>query len=60
MNNGTLALGSKNGTRNLETSAVGLPTDLDQDPSTPDVVQGGRPGENVLRDDLNLPTRPRY
>ncbi|MFB1483485.1 M91 family zinc metallopeptidase [Corallococcus sp. RDP092CA] len=60
MNNGTLALGSKNGTRNLETSAVGLPIDLDQDPSTPDVVQGGRPGENVLRDDLNLPTRPRY
>ncbi|WP_434299504.1 M91 family zinc metallopeptidase [Corallococcus exiguus] len=60
MNNGTLALGSKDGTRNLETSAVGLPIDLDQDPSTPDVVQGGRPGENVLRDDLNLPTRPRY
>ncbi|GMT96700.1 hypothetical protein KH5H1_08190 [Corallococcus caeni] len=60
MNNGTLALGSKNGTRNLEPSAVGLPIDLDQDPSTPDVVQGGRPGENVLRDDLNLPTRPRY
>ncbi|NOK18823.1 M91 family zinc metallopeptidase [Corallococcus carmarthensis] len=60
MNNGTLALGSKDGTRNLEPSAVGLPIDLDQDPSTPDVVQGGRPGENVLRDDLNLPTRPRY
>ncbi|MGE6761259.1 M91 family zinc metallopeptidase [Corallococcus interemptor] len=60
MNNGTLALGSKNGTRNLEPSAVGLPIDLDQDPSTPDVVQPGRPGENVLRDDLNLPTRPRY
>ena len=60
MLNGTLALGEKNGTRNLEPSAVGLPIDLDQDPSTPDVVQGGRPGENVLRDELNLPTRPRY
>ncbi|RKG58969.1 alkaline phosphatase [Corallococcus sp. AB011P] len=58
--NGTLALGEKNGVNNRETSAVGLPIDLDQDPSTPDVVQGGRPGENVLRDDLNLPTRPRY
>ncbi|RKH17476.1 alkaline phosphatase [Corallococcus praedator] len=58
--NGTLANGEKNGTNNRETSAVGLPIDLDQDPSTPDVVQGGRPGENVLRDDLNLPTRPRY
>ncbi|RKG80180.1 M91 family zinc metallopeptidase [Corallococcus terminator] len=60
MVNGTLALGEKNGTRNLETSAVGLPIDLDQNAATPDVVQGGRPGENVLRDDLNLPTRPRY
>ncbi|NTX10310.1 alkaline phosphatase [Myxococcus sp. CA056] len=60
MNNGTLANGSKDGTRNLETSAVGLPVDLDQNPATPDVVQGGRPGENVLRDDLNLPTRPHY
>ncbi|MFY2558955.1 M91 family zinc metallopeptidase [Corallococcus terminator] len=58
--NGTLANGEKNGTNNRETSAVGLPIDLDQNPATPDVVQGGRPGENVLRDDLNLPTRPRY
>ncbi|NTX10309.1 alkaline phosphatase [Myxococcus sp. CA056] len=58
--NGTLAVGEKNGTNNRETSAVGLPIDLDQNPATPDVVQGGRPGENVLRDDLNLPTRPRY
>ncbi|WP_338872192.1 M91 family zinc metallopeptidase [Myxococcus stipitatus] len=59
-NNGTLALGEKNGTNNRETSAVGLPIDLDQNPATPDVVQPGRPGENVFRDDLNLPTRPRY
>ncbi|NOK07498.1 M91 family zinc metallopeptidase [Corallococcus exercitus] len=58
--NGTLARGEKDGVNNRETSAVGLPIDLDQDPSTPDVVQGGRPGENVLRDDLNLPTRPHY
>ncbi|MHA7632930.1 M91 family zinc metallopeptidase [Corallococcus sp. M7] len=58
--NGTLAVGEKDGVNNRETSAVGLPIDLDQDPSTPDVVQGGRPGENVLRDDLNLPTRPHY
>ncbi|RKH06737.1 alkaline phosphatase [Corallococcus sp. CA053C] len=58
--NGTLARGEKDGVNNRETSAVGLPIDLDQNPATPDVVQGGRPGENVLRDDLNLPTRPRY
>ena len=58
--NGTLANGSKGGVRNLEPSAVGLPIDLDNDPKTPDVVQGGRPGENVLRDELNLPTRPHY
>ncbi|MCK8501514.1 MULTISPECIES: M91 family zinc metallopeptidase [Myxococcus] len=58
--NGTLANGSKDGVRNLETSAVGLPIDLDQNPATPDVVQPGRPGENVLRDELNLPTRPHY
>nr|BDT30554.1 calcium-binding protein [Myxococcus sp. MH1] len=58
--NGTLARGEKNGVNNRETSAVGLPIDLDQNPATPDVVQPGRPGENVLRDELNLPTRPRY
>ncbi|RKH46746.1 M91 family zinc metallopeptidase [Corallococcus sicarius] len=58
--NGVLARGEKDGVNNRETSAVGLPIDLDQDPSTPDVIQDSRPGENVLRDELNLPTRPHY
>ncbi|WP_164016985.1 M91 family zinc metallopeptidase [Pyxidicoccus trucidator] len=58
--NGELAPGtSEGGTRNLEHSAVGLPYDHDNDPSTPKIKQE-RTAENDLRDDLNLPTRPRY
>jgi hypothetical protein len=57
--NGELAPGSSEGTRNLEHSAVGLPYDHDNDPKTPKIKQD-RVGENDLRDDLNLPTRPRY
>jgi hypothetical protein len=56
---GTLAPGQTNGTNNLENSAVGLPFDHDGDPATPNITQN-RPAENDLRDQLNLPTRPRY
>lgn len=59
INTGTLAPGQTNGTNNLENSAVGLPFDHDGDPSTPSITQD-RPAENDLRDQLNLPTRPRY
>ncbi len=57
--NGKLAPGETSGTRNLENAAVGLPYDHDGDPSTP-VHTPDRPTENQLRDELNLPTRPRY
>ncbi|MBZ4416813.1 M91 family zinc metallopeptidase [Myxococcus sp. RHSTA-1-4] len=57
--NGELAPGTSEGVRNLEHSAVGLPYDHDNDPSTPKRKQD-RTAENDLRDDLNLPTRPRY
>ncbi len=57
--NGTLAPGETDGTRNLENAAVGLPIDHDGDASTPKITQD-RPAENHLRDELNLPRRPRY
>jgi Ca2+-binding RTX toxin-like protein len=57
--NGTLAPGKTDGTNNLENSAVGLPFDHDGDPKTDKITQD-RPGENDLRDELNLPARPRY
>jgi Ca2+-binding RTX toxin-like protein len=59
INTGTLAPGKTDGTDNLENSAVGLPFDHDGDPKTPKITQN-RPAENDLRDQLNLPTRPRY
>lgn len=59
MVNGTLAPGETDGTRNLEHSAVGVPFDHDGDPSTPKITQD-RPAENHLREELNLPRRPRY
>ncbi len=57
--NGTLAPGKTDGTNNLEHSAVGIPFDHDGDAKTPKISQD-RPHENDLRDQLNLPTRPRY
>ncbi|MFP2930578.1 M91 family zinc metallopeptidase [Pyxidicoccus sp. 3LG] len=57
--NGELAPGTSEGTRNLEHSAVGLPYDHDNNAKTPKIKQD-RVAENDLRDDLNLPTRPRY
>ncbi|HVG58076.1 MAG TPA: M91 family zinc metallopeptidase [Hyalangium sp.] len=59
MVNGTLAPGQTDGTRNLENAAVGLPIDHDGDASTPKITQN-RPAENHLREELNLPRRPRY
>jgi len=56
---GTLAPGQTDGTNNLENSAVGLPFDHDGDPKTDKITQD-RPAENDLRDELNLPARPRY
>jgi hypothetical protein len=59
MVNGTLAPGETEGTRNLENAAVGLPIDHDGNPNTPKITQD-RPAENHLREELNLPRRPRY
>lgn len=56
---GELEPGETDGTPNSEQSAVGLPIDHDGDPSTPRITLT-RPAENDLRDELNLPTRPRY
>jgi hypothetical protein len=44
---------------NRENAAVGLPYDHDADPSTPN-QHPGHINENDYRDELNLPTRPRY
>ncbi|NVI96791.1 alkaline phosphatase [Myxococcus sp. AM009] len=56
---GTLPPGSTDGVINVEQSTVGLPYDHDGDPSTPR-IEADRSTENDLRDELNLPTRPRY
>ncbi len=56
---GTLAPGQTAGVNNRENAAVGLPYDHDADPSTPN-QHPGHINENDYRDELNLPTRPRY
>ncbi|WP_426754865.1 M91 family zinc metallopeptidase [Myxococcus sp. Y35] len=56
---GTLPRGETDGVINVEQSTVGLPYDHDGDPSTPR-IEADRSTENDLRDELNLPTRPRY
>ncbi|MBZ4421310.1 M91 family zinc metallopeptidase [Myxococcus sp. RHSTA-1-4] len=56
---GTLADGQTGGVNNRELAAVGLPYDHDADASTLD-QHPGHINENDLRDELNLPTRPRY
>ena len=56
---GTLADGKTGGVNNRELAAVGLPYDHDADASTPD-QHPGHINENDYRDELNLPTRPRY
>lgn len=68
--NDTFAQGTYNGTdttnhgvNNLERVAVGLPIDHDNDPKTPEIQDPKHPSnltENSLRDELQLPRRPRY
>ncbi|WP_375772155.1 M91 family zinc metallopeptidase [Archangium gephyra] len=56
---GTLAPGTTDGVNNREQAAVGLPYDHDADPSTP-AQHPGHTNENRLREELGLPSRPRY
>jgi hypothetical protein len=56
---GTLAPGQTGGVNNRELAAVGLPYDGDANATTPN-QHPGHINENDYRDELNLPTRPRY
>ncbi len=54
---------TNHGADNLERVAVGLPIDHDNDPKTPEIQDPRHPSgltENALRDEMNLPRRPRY